>query len=91
MESTTSLMSIVKFVGQSLQSLKKGSEIMGRWIYPLDDECPEVEKYHRMFSDDPFMAESGCAGEFYAAFAKRHRASCVHCQEYGAANVDVEY
>jgi len=63
---------------------------MGRWVYPLDDDCPAVIKFMQL-ADDPLMRESGCFGEFYEDFAKSHRVKCLRCQEYGAANVDVEY
>lgn len=63
---------------------------MPRYVFPLDPECPEVAKYHAETADDPIMRMSGCAEEFYADFAAKHRAQCERCQEYGAANVDVE-
>lgn len=64
---------------------------MARWYAPLDPECPEVERWHNSVDDDPMMEMSGCYGEFLEDFEKRHRAHCKRCQEYGAANIDVEY
>lgn len=66
-------------------------QMAGRWVAPLDPECPEVVAYHAQTDDDPIMEMSGCAGEFYADFERQHRAECTRCQEYGAANVDVAY
>jgi hypothetical protein len=61
-----------------------------RWHAPLDPNCPEVQEYNEMTSDDPIMAMSGCADEFYEAFEHRHRVKCARCQEYGVANIEVE-
>ncbi len=55
---------------------------------PLDPDCPEVVAYHEG-DDDPIMAMSGCAGEFYEAFERKHRAACKRCMEYGCANLEV--
>ncbi len=63
----------------------------GRWVYPLDPKCPAVRQWHRSFDEDPFMAMSGCHGEFLEAFEKSHRVKCKRCQKFGAENVDVEY
>lgn len=63
----------------------------GRWIYPVDPDCPSVIEYHQMTDDDPIMEMSGCASEFQDDFETKHRIQCKRCQEYGAANVDVEY
>lgn len=62
----------------------------GRYVYPLDPDCPDVIEYCKM-ADDPIMQMSGCWGEFYEDFATKHRRECKRCQEFGAANVDVEY
>ena len=61
---------------------------MARWNYPLDPECPAVAKFEESL-DDPIMQESGCAGEFYEDWSKKHRRDCTRCQEYGAANVEI--
>lgn len=64
----------------------------GRWVYPVDPECPEVQKHHETLVEDPMTSAMGApVGEFIDAFEKKHRASCTHCQEHGAENADVEY
>ena len=64
--------------------------MVGRWVYPLDPECPDVQEFGEL-ADDPMMIDSGCWGEFYEDFSKSHRAECKRCQSYGAANVGVDY
>jgi hypothetical protein len=60
-----------------------------RWHAPLDPDCPEVRRYREMTDDDPIMEMSGCAGEFYEDFERRHRARCPRCQAYGAENIEI--
>jgi hypothetical protein len=45
-----------------------------------------------MLVGDP-MTQAMCApvDEIMEGFEQRHRAKCERCQEYGAANIDVEY
>lgn len=64
---------------------------MGRWYYPLDPECPEVEEFYSVDLNDPITAMAGIGEELTRRFESKHRAKCERCQEYGAANVDVEY
>ena len=64
---------------------------MSHWYAPLDPECPEVEKYSSTLFDDPMTLYSGCGGEIWAAFEKKHRAKCKRCQEFGAANIEARY
>lgn len=78
----------------------------GRWVFPLDPECPEVEHAFQIqvphdcvidgeqipagtWIDDPMA--SFCWDDLWEGFETRHRMNCGRCQEYGAANVDVEY
>jgi hypothetical protein len=63
----------------------------GRWVTPVDPDCPAVANFHDTVMDDPMTRESGCGSEIMEDFETRHRLKCVRCQEYGAANVDVEY
>ncbi len=62
----------------------------GRWHAPLDPDCPDVISYSEQ-ADDPFMQMSGCWGEFWQDFEKRHRAKCERCQQYGVENIDIAY
>lgn len=68
--------------------LRSKEREMAHWHAPLDPECPEVEKMWESLND-PIMRMSGCGGEFFEAFERKHRAKCERCQEYGAANIDV--
>ncbi len=63
----------------------------GRWVYPVDPDCPEVAQYVSDLWDDPMTSESGCGSEIQEAWESKHRVKCGRCQEYGAANVDVDY
>jgi hypothetical protein len=67
--------------------------VSGRWVYPLDPECSVVRDHYEAISDDPYSGYVGgdVMGDINEAFERKHRASCKRCQEYGAANVDVEY
>lgn len=64
---------------------------MGRWVMPVDPDCPEVVKWMDSFWSDPMTSYSGCGDEFQAAFERRHQMKCQRCQEYGCENIDVEY
>jgi hypothetical protein len=63
----------------------------GRWVFPIDPECPEVAEYMERLFSDPMTSYSGCGDEIAEAFERKHRMGCKRCQEYGAANVDVAY
>ena len=64
----------------------------GRWIFPLDPECPVVKQFHETLYDDPMTQAMGApVDDIEEGFARKHRTECRRCQEYGAANVDVEY
>jgi hypothetical protein len=63
----------------------------GQWVYPCDPECPVYNDFCRNLYDDSMTAYSGCGSEIVGDFQKRHISKCKQCQEYGAANVDVEY
>jgi hypothetical protein len=62
---------------------------MPQWIFPLDPECPTVLVFYEELSD-PILLSSGCSAEFKRDFTAAHRAECKRCQEYGAANCEVE-
>ena len=64
----------------------------GRWIYPLDPECPIVQNFHSSLFDDPMTSAIGApVDDIMEDFEKKHRSKCKRCQEFSAANVDVEY
>lgn len=56
---------------------------------PLDPGCPDVMEFHECHIDDPISQMSGCMGEITGDFEAKHRAVCLRCQEYGAANIEV--
>jgi hypothetical protein len=58
---------------------------------PLDPDCPQVCEASEAQANDPMWAYADIGEEWWADFAKRHRADCERCQEYGAANIDVAY
>jgi hypothetical protein len=62
-----------------------------RYVYPLDPECPVARAYIEGLLDDPMTDAMGApVDDIIAAFERRHRRSCLRCQEYGTANVVVE-
>lgn len=64
---------------------------MPRWIYPVDPDCPTVEAFYTALHDDPMTRAYGAPmDDIGEAFDRKHRLTCTRCQEYGAANVDVE-
>ena len=64
----------------------------GRWVYPLDPECPKVKAFRDGLYNDPMTKAMGApVDDIEEGFASKHRVDCKRCQEYGAANVDVEY
>lgn len=54
---------------------------------PLDPDCPNNPLNRPA---DPMDAYCGCMGEINENLERRHRARCERCQEYGAANIEVE-
>jgi hypothetical protein len=64
---------------------------MPRWVTPVDPECPVVEQWMDNFWSDPMTTYSGCGDEIQEDFERKHIKDCTRCQEYGAANIDVEY
>jgi hypothetical protein len=64
----------------------------GRWVYPIDPDCPEVAEFYEGLYGDPMTAAMGApVGDISQGFDNSHRAGCERCQEYGVENVDVEY
>jgi hypothetical protein len=64
----------------------------GRWVYPLDPECPKVAEYTSVLLNDPMTQAYGApVDDIMEHFEGEHRLKCKRCQEYGAANVDVSY
>jgi hypothetical protein len=64
--------------------------VTGRWVAPLDPDCPTVERFNESL-DDPMTRASGCSDDIVESFERQHRKTCTRCQEYGAANLDVQY
>ena len=64
----------------------------GRWIYPLDPDCPKVRRFSDALYGDPMTKAMGApTDEIMEGFASKHRLTCKRCQMYGAAHVDVAY
>lgn len=62
-----------------------------RYHAPLDPECPVVEKYMRELFDDPMTASVGdVVDDIIEHFEIKHRKSCQRCQEFGAANIEIQ-
>lgn len=65
---------------------------MARWHAPCDPECPEYAEFCNALMDDPMTHAYGApVNDIMQDFERKHRAKCKRCQEYGAANIDVEY
>ena len=60
-----------------------------RYDYPLDPDCPEVKEYEDSM-DDPYAEMAGEGEDTRTVYGNSHRKTCKRCQEYGAANVDVD-
>jgi hypothetical protein len=58
------------------------------WHMPLDPECPDNPL--NRFWDDPMSQACPCGDEIADNLEQRHLAKCKRCQEYGAANIEVE-
>jgi len=64
----------------------------GRWVYPLDPECPKVRDFRDALYNDPMTHAMGApVDDIEEGFTGKHRVECRRCQEYGAANVYVKY
>ncbi len=65
---------------------------MSHWHAPLDPDCPEVRKFMDGLFGDPMTEAMGApTDDIVLAFEGKHRGKCERCQEYGAANIEVEY
>lgn len=63
---------------------------MAQWHLPLDPDCPAVAAFTTALLDDPMTHAMGApVDDIMEGFARRHRATCKRCQEYGAANIEV--
>lgn len=66
--------------------------MQGRWVQPVDPNYPDVSSFYNTLLDDPMTHAMGApVDELGEDFERRHRAECTHCQEFGVANIDVEY
>lgn len=64
---------------------------MAHWHAPLDPDCPEVHKFTTALFDDPMTEALGApTDDIMEGFENKHRVKCKHCQEYGAANIDIQ-
>jgi hypothetical protein len=64
---------------------------MARYVFPLDPDCPEVVRCTDALFYDPMTRVMGApVDDIIKMFSRKHRAKCPRCQEYGAANVEVE-
>jgi hypothetical protein len=61
----------------------------GRWVMPVDPECPDVATFTSNLWGDPMTSYSGCGDEIQQHWETRHRVTCRRCQDYGCANIDV--
>ena len=63
---------------------------MHRWHAPLDPACPVVLKHQHDMEMDPmnYSIPADVLADIDADFARRHRAHCERCQNYGAANIE---
>lgn len=64
---------------------------MTKWHAPLDPDCPANRKFMQtLLSDEMTIAMGAPVDEIVEDFEKKHRAKCKRCQEYGAANFDIQ-
>ncbi|MGX1323271.1 hypothetical protein AB7M17_006724 [Bradyrhizobium sp. USDA 377] len=58
---------------------------------PLDPDCPDVAAFMAALFGDPMTRAMGARiDDITEAFARTHRATCKRCQDYGAANLEIE-
>jgi len=62
-----------------------------RYHILLDPDCPVASAYLEALFGDPLTPYSGVGDEIAGAFEITHRAECVRCAEYGAANIAVVF
>lgn len=61
-----------------------------RYHAPVDPECPQVADFMESLFDDPMTEAMGApTDDICESFERKHRLGCKHCQEYGAANIEV--
>jgi hypothetical protein len=64
---------------------------MTKWHAPLDPDCPANREFiQALLSDEMTIAMGAPVDEIVEDFEKKHRAKCKRCQEYGAANMDIQ-
>lgn len=62
-----------------------------QYYAPLDPECPKVQDYVETLLDDPMTTAYGApVDDILKSFQVKHRPICTRCQEYGAANIEVQ-
>lgn len=62
-----------------------------RYRAPLDPACPEVARFTESLFGDPMTEAMGApTDDIMEGFARKHRLKCQRCQQYGAANIEVE-
>jgi hypothetical protein len=61
-----------------------------QWHAPLDPECPVVHQFFDVLYNDPMTEAIGApVDDITEGFVRKHRSQCKHCQEFGAANIEV--
>ena len=58
------------------------------WHMPLDPACPDNPM--EAFYNDPMTIAYGMGDEMGPDIEARHLVKCKRCQEFGAANIEVE-
>jgi len=58
------------------------------WHAPCDPDCPDNPVPAAL--SDPITVAYGIGDELGPDLERRHMATCKRCQEYGAANIEVE-
>jgi len=62
-----------------------------RWHAPLDPDCEDVRQFEREMDEDPMNDHipGDVLSDIREDFARKHRAKCRRCQEFGCANIEV--
>lgn len=60
-----------------------------KWLHPVDPDCPEVSEFKSTLLNDP-MSEHAPVDEIIEGWERKHLQNCKRCQDYAAANIDIE-
>jgi len=62
-----------------------------RVIAPCDPQCPDVIAFLHSLLNDPLTHAMGAPiDDIIEGFEQKHMRTCMRCQEYGTANIDIE-